>query len=60
MRVPVERLQRAITPAVCDALRRQGYAVVDGALGAETAARLRQELVGLRSAMHKVGSMARA
>lgn len=52
-RVPVERLQRAITPAVCDALRRQGFAVVDNALGEAAAALLRQELAGLRSAMHK-------
>lgn len=54
--VPVERLQRAITPAVCEQLRRQGYAVVDNALGADTAARLREEVASVRGtkAMHKV------
>lgn len=51
----MERLQRAITPAVADALRRNGFAVVDCALGTETAAALRGEVeaVWRGSAMHK-------
>lgn len=53
--VPVERLQRALTPAVAAALGRNGYAVVDGALGADVAAALRAEVAVVRrsAAMQK-------
>jgi hypothetical protein len=52
-RVPVERLQQAITPAVCEGLRRNGYAVVDGVFGEAAAAALRGEVAALRRHMHK-------
>lgn len=49
---PLRRLQSAITPAVCEALRRSGYAVVDGAFGAERAAEFKSEIQALRGQMH--------
>lgn len=51
--VPVQRLQHAITPQVCDHLRRRGFAVIDGVFGPETAAALRAEVAAVRGAMHK-------
>ena len=51
--IPVQRLQHAITPQVCEHLRRRGYAVVDGALGEEAAAALRAEVAAVRGHMHK-------
>lgn len=53
-RLPTDRLQRAITPAVCQSLRHNGYAVIDGVFGEETAAALRGELQAMRGHMHKV------
>ena len=41
------RLAAHLTPALCDALLRDGYAVVDGFLGDEWAAALRAELLAL-------------
>lgn len=49
---PLRRLQSAITPEVCEALRRSGYAVVDGAFGAERAAEFKSEIQALRGHMH--------
>jgi Rps23 Pro-64 3,4-dihydroxylase Tpa1-like proline 4-hydroxylase len=51
----VERLQRIITPQLCDSLRHNGFAVVDNVFGLETAAALREELAAVRgtAAMHK-------
>ncbi|KAL4439271.1 hypothetical protein ABPG77_004173 [Micractinium sp. CCAP 211/92] len=51
--VPVEQLQRAITPEVCQHLRRRGFAVVDNVLGGRAAAALREEVVALRQQMHR-------
>jgi hypothetical protein len=49
----VDRLQRAITPAVCEHLRVCGYAVVDNVFGDACAAALRDEVVALRHTMHR-------
>lgn len=51
--VPVERLQRAITPNVCQRLRQRGFAIVDNVLGGTVAAALRGEVAALRRHMHK-------
>ena len=51
--VPVDRLQRAISPQVCERLRRDGYAVVDNVLGEPASAALRAEVAALRGSMHK-------
>jgi hypothetical protein len=48
--LPLERLQHAITPHVGAALMAQGYAVVDGVLGRQTADALRSELLAVRDA----------
>ena len=42
---PLSRLKDLITPEVCAGLARDGYAVVDGALGDEAVDALRSELV---------------
>ena len=46
-------MQALITPAVCAALRGQGYAVVDGGLGDVNALRVRDEVLALRPHMHE-------
>jgi hypothetical protein len=51
--VPVERLQQAITPRVCEHLQRHGYAVVDNVFGEQAAAALRAEVAAVRGRMHK-------
>ncbi|KAF8068329.1 EGLN3 [Scenedesmus sp. PABB004] len=53
-RLPLERLQAALTPSVCEALAARGHTVVDGVLGAPAAAALEAELRGLhaRGLMH--------
>jgi hypothetical protein len=53
LQVPVGRLQHAITPPVCEHLRRHGFAVIDGVFGGEAAAALRAEVEALRHMMHK-------
>lgn len=50
--LPVDRLQRAITPQVAESLAACGYAVVDGVFGGEWAGRLRGEVAALRPHMH--------
>lgn len=49
---PLHRLQAAITPELCDSLRRKGFAVVDGVFGAAGALAFRQEIQALKAHMH--------
>ena len=51
--VPVDRLQQAITPQVCEHLQQHGYAVVDNVFGEQAAAALRAEVAAVRGRMHK-------
>jgi hypothetical protein len=44
-------LRRAVTPAVGAALQRNGYAVVDGVFGSDTAATMRAEIAAAAPAM---------
>lgn len=54
-RLPLERLERAITPAVATQLERDGFAVVDGVFGALDAAALRYEITHLQQARLRLG-----
>ena len=47
-RIPLERFQTAISPAVCQRLQQHGYAVVDDVFGLEWNAKLKQELIYLK------------
>uniref|UniRef100_A0A383WJL7 Fe2OG dioxygenase domain-containing protein n=1 Tax=Tetradesmus obliquus TaxID=3088 RepID=A0A383WJL7_TETOB len=49
-RLPLERLQEAITPEVCAELNAKGYAVVDGVFGPISAHRLELELMHVHQA----------
>lgn len=48
--VPLQQLDRAITPAVAAQLERDGFAVVDGVFGTEPASALRREITHLHQA----------
>lgn len=47
-RIPLECFQTAISPAVCQSLQQQGYAVIDNVFGSAWSAKLRQEVVRLK------------
>ena len=49
-RLPLEQLQHAITPEVCQDLQQRGYAVVEGIFGGAWCSRLRGEIEALRQA----------
>jgi len=50
--LPLHRLQEAINPTICAALRNQGYAIVDNIFGNEISLQLRNEVKALRNYMH--------
>ena len=49
-RLPLEQLQYAITPEVCQAVQQRGYAVVEGVFDGTWCSRLRGEIEALRQA----------
>eukprot|EP00242_Pyramimonas_sp_CCMP2087_P007191 CAMPEP_0198202626 /NCGR_PEP_ID=MMETSP1445-20131203/5815_1 /TAXON_ID=36898 /ORGANISM="Pyramimonas sp., Strain CCMP2087" /LENGTH=344 /DNA_ID=CAMNT_0043873645 /DNA_START=572 /DNA_END=1603 /DNA_ORIENTATION=- len=49
-----KHLQRVITPLVADALRTDGFVVVDGALGSSCADRLVEEMQDIRNTPHMI------
>lgn len=47
-RIPLECFQTAISPAVCQSLQQQGYAVIDNVFGSAWSTKLKQEIVHLK------------
>lgn len=48
--LPIQRLERAITPEIAVQLEHDGFAVIDGVFGAESASALREEITRLHQA----------
>ncbi len=53
--LPLQQLDRAITPAVAAQLERDGFAVVDCVFGTEPASSLRREITHLHQARLRLG-----
>lgn len=49
--LPLQRLERAVTPEVAHDLQARGFAVLDGVFGSDSAAALRQEISALRQVL---------